>query len=521
MSTQTTLLSFKKLVHAHCGLVLEGIAEDRLLKALHKGAEQTGCQSLLEYERLIRRDEKLFDQLISQLTVNETYFFREPEQIKLLVDVLVPQVLAQKNGCGPVRILSAGCSSGEEPYSLVMALHQVYGERTAQLFQVDAGDVDVRILEKARQGIYSEFSFRGVAPHWRERYFQASTNGYHLKPVIRQQVNFYPLNLLAAELPAGIQSYDIIFFRNVSIYFDTDTRRIIHRTFYDMMQEQSILFLGSSEILGNDLGVFELVEQQGQYYFIKGEAYQSAASQAFSWSKNLSETVKDQTAHDLKDLERSLRLSISEQTAAAQLRGTSVESSLRTAQQSVNPSVSATQVGAPDLANIQQLMRFGEPQRALFLLEQLLASGYQHYAAQLLKSWILLNKQHFEDADTLLDQALTKEPWSVDGMLMKGLSCKWQGDLHSAVQWLKKVIYTAPECWPAHYYLADIYRQQANAQAALKAYQTVMRILTANPTAGDSMLWIPLPLPLGDVVFLSKRHIQQLSNAMQPTQAKG
>ena len=97
MSTQTSLLAFKKLVHAHCGLVLEGIAEDRLHKALLKNAEQLGCQDLQDYERLVRRDKQSFEQLISQLTVNETYFFREPEQIQLLSEVLVPQVLAQKH----------------------------------------------------------------------------------------------------------------------------------------------------------------------------------------------------------------------------------------------------------------------------------------------------------------------------------------------------------------------------------------------------------------------------------------
>ncbi|MDY0248857.1 MAG: CheR family methyltransferase [Pseudomonas sp.] len=510
MSTQATLLSFKKLVHAHCGLVLEGIAEDRLHKVLLKSAEQSGCKSLQDYERLIRRDQQRFEQLISELTVNETYFFREPEQIQLLTDVLIPQVLARKNGSAPVRILSAGCSSGEEPYSLLMALQQIYGERTTQLFQVDAGDLDLRILEKARQGIYSNFSFRGVEPHWRERYFQARTNGFHLKPIIRDHVHFYPLNLLAPTLLAHLKNYDIIFFRNVSIYFDTDTRRIIQRKFYDLMQEQSILFLGSSEILGNDLGVFELVEQEGQYFFIKGDAYRPASSQACSWSQSISTVLAAPAKFDFKDLERSLRVNLSEQVRAASLCSPLLaEPSHSTA--------NATPASMPDLTSIQQLMRFGEPQRALRLLDHLLASGYQHYAAYLLKSWILLNNQNFSEADTCLDEALAAEPWSVDGMLLKGLSCKWQNDLKSAQQWFKKVIYTAPECWPAHYYLADINRQQGLDESALKAYQTVMRVLTANPTAGDCMLWVPLPLPIGDVVFLSKRHIQQLSGDMQTT----
>ena len=482
-----------------------------------KSAEKAGCHDLKAYEHLIRRDKTLFDQLISQLTVNETYFFREPEQIQLLTEVLVPQVLAQKNGSGPVRILSAGCSSGEEPYSLVMALQHIYGERTAQLFHFDAGDLDLRILEKARQGIYSEFSFRGVEQHWRDSYFQTSTNGFHLKPVIREQVDFYPLNLLAPVLPADLKNYDIIFFRNVSIYFDTDTRRIIQRKFYDLMQDQSILFLGSSEILGNDLGVFELVEQEGQYFFIKGDAYRPASSQAFSWSQRNQNELPAAAGNGLKDLERSLRLSLAEQARALSLR-TLADTESRAEQ--THSTVDSASASLPDLNTIQQLMRFGEPQRALRLLDHLLASGYQHYAAYLLKSWILLNNQNFQEADAFLEQALAAEPWSVDAMLIKGLSCKWQNDLQSAQQWFKKVIYTCPECWPAHYYLADIFRQQDQYESALKAYQTVMRILTANPAAGDCMLWVPLPLSVGDVVFLSKRHIQQLGSNMQSMKAE-
>lgn len=510
MNTQRVLLAVKKLVHEHCGLVLEGIAEDRLYKALESGAAQTNCKNLQEYKRLIRSDKQAFEQLISQLTVNETYFFREPEQIQLLVDVLVPQVLAHKKDAGPVRILSAGCSSGEEPYSLVMALQNVYGERTEQLFHIDAGDLDLRILEKARQAIYSEFSFRGVEPHWRDRYFQASTNGYHLRQEVRKQVHFYPLNLLAAHLPEHIKNYDIIFFRNVSIYFDTDTRRVIQRRFNELMNEQSILFLGSSEILGNDLGVFELAEQEGQYFFIKGDVYRPANSQAFSWSQP--------TRTQIEPVARSHELVRTEHLASTQSIELPRLNRLPADRQNTEqPSI--TQARAPDVARIQQLMRFGEPQRALHLLDHLIASGHQHYSAYLLKSWILLNSQQFQDAEHFLQLALSDEPWSIDGMLIKGLSCKWQNDLLDAQQWFKKVIYSCPECWPAHYYLADICRQQGQASAALKAYQTVMRILSDNPSASDCMLWIPLPLPVGDVVFLSKRHIEQLSNGMQTTRA--
>ena len=276
------LRSFKSLIYAHCGLVLDGIAEDRLRDIVQSNAEQTGCASLSEYERLIRSNSQLFDALVGQLTVNETYFFREPEQLKLLTDVLIPQVLAQKTNQQPVRILSAGCSSGEEPYSLVMALHQIYGERTAELFQIDAGDLDQNVLNKAESALYSKFSFRGVDDAVRQRYFKPQKRGYKLASYISEQVNFYSLNLLAAQYPAQISNYDIIFFRNVSIYFDLEARRRIQRKFYSLMNSQSILLLGSAETLANDLGIFELVEESGQYFFIKGNLYRPVASQALS-----------------------------------------------------------------------------------------------------------------------------------------------------------------------------------------------------------------------------------------------
>ena len=498
MSVQAVLLSFKKMIHAHCGLVLEGIAEDRLHKALVDNSAQSGCASLLEYEQLVRRDQQQFDQLISQLTVNETYFFREVEQIQLLTEALIPQVLAHKQQCGPVRILSAGCSSGEEPYSLVMALQHLYGERAAQLFQVDAGDVDLRILEKARQGVYSEFSFRGVAEHWRKRYFRTTAAGYQLLPLIREQVRFYPLNLLAMEKQADLKHYDIIFFRNVSIYFDMDTRREIHRTFHQLMNENAILFLGSSEIFGNDLGVFELVEQQGQYFFIKGQVYRGDSQQAnvclpLLSQKGSAALLREQSTRTISAPSKPL---LPVQTPRSQL--------------SAAPEPIRDAANTPDLAMIQQLIHFGETQRALHLLEHLLVHDEQNTAAHILKIWILLNNQAFAEAEPLLQAVLETAPWLIDALVLQGLSCKWQDEPERAQQWFKKAVYTSPECWPAQYYLADLNRQQGLGEAALKTYQTVVRILTANPTASDCMQWIPLPLPVGDVLFLSQRHIQQL-----------
>ena len=168
-----------------------------------------------------------------------------------------------------------------------------------------------------------------------------------------------------------------------------------------------------------------------------------------------------------------------------------------------------------DLEYIQRLISDGEQQRALRLLNELSVDNPQNYAVSLLKAWLLMNSQAFVEADQCLEDALTLEPWSVDAMLMKGLICKWQNEPEQACQWFKKVIYTRPECWPAHYYLADIRRLEEHADAAMQSYQIVLRVLAANSQTDRSTDWIPLPLAASDAIFLSQRHTQQLTASLQ------
>lgn len=505
MTTEAQLARFKSRIHQHCGLLLEGIAEDRLRKAIQKGATQAGCARLDDYYQLISRDSEQFDALISQLTVNETYFFREPEQIDLFRKVLIPRLLEQRQGGQPVRILSAGCSSGEEPYSLVMALQEEYGARTSELFHFDAGDLDQQILNKARRGVYSAFSFRGVDKKLQQRYFQPLHNGFQLAAEIREQVHLHELNLLAPVFPAGLNNYDLIFFRNVSIYFDLETRQLIHRKFYDLLKDNGILLLGSSETLGNDLGVFVLVEEQGQYYFIKGERYKPPENQAVSWSQGR-RAVPDQNPESRTD-----NLPPYEQP---------LDEPPLDEQQGLTPVLHRPVLNLPDLQQLRELVRDEQHSQALFQLERLLSAGHEVKAAQLLKSWVLLQRKDFAAASRLLDQVLDSDPWSVDALLMKGLAARWQQQTDEAVHWFKKATYTFPECWSAHYYLGDLSRTQGNAAAATKAFQAVRRILSADQHAADGSSWIPPTLPPGDALFLSERNLLKLKQGILPATGK-
>ena len=220
------LAPFKTLIKEHCGLSFSAQVETKLARAVAARMAECRCTGAAAYAARLRGDPGEFQHLVNQLTINETYFFREPDQLRLLRDRLAPRLLARV--AGPVRILSAGCSSGEEPYSLVMLLWERYGARMAERFEILGGDIDSAVLERARQGHYSEFSFRGVPATVRQHYFDPlDGGGYALKDFIRRQVRFHAFNLLAPTGAPPLRDFDLILYRNVSIYFDAPTRKSI------------------------------------------------------------------------------------------------------------------------------------------------------------------------------------------------------------------------------------------------------------------------------------------------------
>ena len=273
----TTLAPFKDLVHLRCGLHLEGLAEARLFRAIAALQATTGLtdtSSLLDH---LTKDAALFDSFISQLTVNETYFHREPDALNWLVSTYLPLRLA--DGHKPLAIFSAGCSSGEEPYSLAMMLFEQFGERAKQLFTLSGGDLDQQILAKARQGIYGGMAFRALPPALKARHFSPYGKRFKLNDSLREWVTFRPFNLLNTDTSSVPGPFDVILFRNVSIYFDEQTRRHIHQQLRQLLAPNGILLCGVTETLGNDLGVLELVDAEGVFYFQRTEKAQQAGAE--------------------------------------------------------------------------------------------------------------------------------------------------------------------------------------------------------------------------------------------------
>lgn len=203
----------------------------------------------LKYD--VNREQELSD-IMDLLTTNETYFFRESFQLKAFTDEIVPELLALKAARGEktIRIWSAGCSTGEEPYTIAMLLLEK-PEIAGWKIEIVGTDISQRVLHHARKGVYGNSSFRVTEPHYKSRYFHEQDGGYRVSDRIREFVTFSRLNLYDQSRFLFLGKMDIIFCRNVIIYFDMAAKKRVIDNFHSTLNQGGFLLLGHSESLMN------------------------------------------------------------------------------------------------------------------------------------------------------------------------------------------------------------------------------------------------------------------------------
>jgi chemotaxis protein methyltransferase CheR len=222
-----------------------------LQKRLSPRAKELNFDSFQKYFLFLQYDPRAdseFDQIYDLVTTNETYFFREPAQLSAFTEEIVPDILERKS-VKKIRIWSAGCSSGEEPYSIAMLLSEA-GYYNHAVFEIFASDINQLVLAKARRGHYRESAFRSTDPPLRQKYFTANDDGsWRLHDDIRNRVSFGRLNLYDEARVSLLGHLDIIFCRNVIIYFDDLSKKVVVSNFYNRLSDGGYLLLGHSESL--------------------------------------------------------------------------------------------------------------------------------------------------------------------------------------------------------------------------------------------------------------------------------
>jgi chemotaxis protein methyltransferase CheR len=226
------------------------------------------------YYRLLtmhREGESEWEELASVLSNNETYFFRERAQLDILTKDVVDDSL--RSVTPSLRVWSAACSSGEEPYSLAMALSESRRLAASQI-DIQATDISPRVLEKSQTAFYREISFRATPPELIQRYFRLFQDGFVLTDEIKRMVEFSRLNLMDAGAIAKTGPFDAIFCRNVLIYFDKPTQKKVVEAFARALRPRGFLFLGHAESIMRLTDLYDpVVTPKAIYYRLKSRAH--------------------------------------------------------------------------------------------------------------------------------------------------------------------------------------------------------------------------------------------------------
>jgi chemotaxis protein methyltransferase CheR len=433
------LAALRDQLAGFCGVYLDDTRVAALEAAVALRARESG-RTAGAYASVLRSGAAANElQRLAELLLNhETQFFRNRPHMQALRDEVIPELHRRLPPGAPLRLWSAGCATGEEPYSLAIAACEALGEQPLRPVEVWATDLSEPALERARAGVYRGRSLGNLTPQQRARFFTPCGDGLALRESVRRLVRFEQLNLLAPFPPAA-RGVQVVFCQNVTIYFQVSACRQLMERFYLHMAEGGYLFLGFSETLWNIFDRFRWRGVAGSYVYYK-ESSPSHGPQA--------------------------------EPAAA-----------RPAPRPPRRAVPVTGIfpGAEVLVRGRELLDAGQAEAALELFYAAPLAGVN--APQILA---LAARAHADRGDLDLAaaearRALELGPLTVEAHLLIGLIHARQGRPAEAIAQLERASYLDGESPVIAFHLAECYRQAGRRESALREYRTALRRLAGHP----------------------------------------
>ncbi len=263
---------FREFIHEKTGMFF---AENKIYLVKNRLANrmsQLGIKGYKDYFYMVKYDTSgnEFNALVNLLTTNETSFFRNMPQLQAFSDEVLPIILKGKAATNNrnLRIWSAGCSTGEEPYTLSMMLMEKIPDYARYNIEIIANDIAESVLQAARKGIYHELTLRTTPQHYIDKYFTKKGNIYHINDNVKKPIRFSQINLLDQAKTSLMKDMDIVFCRNVTIYFSEEAKKKVVKAFYSSLVKGGYYFIGHAESLHGISKAFKLV------YLKNGLVYQ-------------------------------------------------------------------------------------------------------------------------------------------------------------------------------------------------------------------------------------------------------
>ncbi|MBI3354165.1 MAG: protein-glutamate O-methyltransferase CheR [Nitrospirae bacterium] len=252
----------KDLIYKSSGIWFDDSSKEILRMRLTRSVQSRQFKDFKDYYLFLKYDREKEAELASLIDVvanHESYFFREMPQLKTFSEEILPEIREKKakEGKKEIRIWSAGCSTGEEAYTISMLMLES-GMLDGWGVEIFASDISQRVLHSARRGIYQKHSFRATDPLYISKYFHQDDNGYKISDKVKEKVHFGYFNLLDSDRAMFVNMMDVIFCRNVIIYFDLPVKKKVIEMFYNRLNDFGYLLLGHSESLINISTAFAL-----------------------------------------------------------------------------------------------------------------------------------------------------------------------------------------------------------------------------------------------------------------------
>ncbi len=430
-------------IAAYSGVALDSSRLRSVESALAVRLEARGLQHLEQY--LWRLDDDELHALVELLVNHETQFFRTPAHYRALAEHLLPELHRARTPGLPIRCWSAGCATGEEPYSLaITALNTLPASRPCEIHGTDLSN---RALERARAAQYRSRAVSNVAPADLERYFRPAGDSWQLVPLVKNNVVFEQHNLLT-ELPRWAQALDIVLCQNVTIYFALETCRALISRLFDALAPGGYLFLGYSETLWRMFDRFETVEVGGAFVYRKPAAPLSAPAPA-------------------------------PRAPARPLRA-------------VPPPPPVTD--AEWLQQGRELLAAGKLDQAVEVLRHVAPAAPEYPQALAVIAQVHANRGDWELAAAEATRALELDILTGDAHVLLGVVSAQQSRWPAALEHLLRAQYLDPSAPLPSFHLADVYRRQQRHDLAVREYRVTLRKLEALPSGllleGVSVGWL-------------------------------
>jgi chemotaxis protein methyltransferase CheR len=480
------LTALKKFLLEHSGLHFNQHNQRILERGLMRRIQALRMESLPAYSSYLTATPDNYDEvnkLIGLLTVGETSFFRYRSHREALIRYVIPKLLEANKTQRKLRIWSAGCSTGEEPYSLAILLLEHFPELMGWDVQILATDINKRSLRLAREGVYGERSLRMVEDSLRERYFEKSDKHYLLSAQVRRMVRFDYLNLQTASFPAaadGSGEIDLLSCRNVLIYFELETIRQIVAKFSQALSPQGYLFLGHAETMQNVSDRFRRHHQNNAFFYQRKDpiGLEGAVAKASAKAKLPGKPALVNPAK----IKRS-----------PPPVGTKAEQH--------QPEKKARALACdPETLYREALSSFDREKfsESARLFEQLLEIEPTHPKGLVGKGLLLANQGQYADARLHCARAIKEDDLLPEAYLLRGLILDMEGFLERALVEYQKVLWLEPAFVMAHYFSAKAYDHLADKEKKRRSLRNTLRVL--EQTADQTL--IPFSGGLSRGVFL-------------------